>query len=114
MSSSGPISRRETILIRANARDKLSEGQKEKLLHHCKDHFSTSKFRVLRTMLRLAVFDLDHTVWQPEMYQCYGEPRLTHPSSRVSDEIKQEARTTEEPMILVDSHGKPMRVFPGA
>jgi hypothetical protein len=66
------------------------------------------------SMLQLAVFDLDYTVWQPEMYQCHGEPRLTHPSNRISDKVELEARTTKEPMILVDASDQPMRVFNGA
>jgi hypothetical protein len=68
----------------------------------------------IASMLQLAVFDLDHTVWRPEMYQCHGEPRLAHPSNRISDKVKLEARTTKEPMILVDASSKPMRVFRGA
>ena len=65
-------------------------------------------------MMRLAVFDLDYTVWKPEMYQLYGSPRLTQPSNRVSETVLEEARTTEHPKILVDSSGTPIRVFPGA
>jgi hypothetical protein len=64
--------------------------------------------------LELAVFDLDYTVWQPEMYQLYSKPQLSEPSKNTSAQIKREAKTTKEGMILVDKNGSPMRVFPGA
>ena len=46
--------------------------------------------------LRLVVFDLDYTVWQPEMYQLWGEPKLTEPSKKISEKVLREAKTTKE------------------
>lgn len=68
-------------------------------------------------MLRLAVFDLDYTVWQPEMYQLYGQPKLVKADAdgrMLSTVEKHETRTTEEGKIIVDKSGTPMRVFTGA
>ena len=68
--------------------------------------------------LRLVVFDLDYTIWQPEMYQLYGAPTLTSVDSkynkRLSEEILNEARTNQDGFILTDRRNTPMRVFPGA
>jgi hypothetical protein len=64
--------------------------------------------------LELAVFDLDYTVWQPEMYQLYSKPELTEPSKNMSAQIRREAKTTKEGMVLVDKNSSPIRVFPGA
>ena len=64
--------------------------------------------------LELAVFDLDYTVWQPEMYQLYSKPQLTKPSKNMSAQIRREAKTAEEGMVLVDKNSSPMRMFPGA
>ena len=72
------------------------------------------------TTLRLAVFDLDYTIWQPEMYQLYGAPKLTeidsqqHNKRRLSPEVLEEARTMKEGYILTDRSHSPIRVFPGA
>jgi len=68
--------------------------------------------------MRLAIFDLDYTVWQPEMYQLHGPPRLTPIEPKHSKKLPpaalKEMRTKEEGMILVDGHHTPMRVFDGA
>ena len=68
--------------------------------------------------LRLAVFDLDFTIWRPEMYQLDGAPKLTEIDSKnnrkLSAQILEEARTIKEGHILTDRSHSPMRVFPGA
>ena len=67
--------------------------------------------------MKLAIFDLDYTIWQPEMYQLYGAPQLAPISSlksRYSESVLKEMRTNREGMVLVDGSGSPMRVFPGA
>lgn len=62
----------------------------------------------------LAVFDLDYTVWQPEMYQLYGKPHyIPAPNGMTPSELA-EAKTIKEGMILEDMGGSPMRVFHGA
>lgn len=68
-------------------------------------------------LLRLAVFDLDYTVWQPEMFQLHGPPRLVEASQtkrKFPSEVLQEARTNQKGMILTDGGGMPIRVFSGA
>ena len=65
--------------------------------------------------LRLAVFDLDFTVWQPEMYELIGNPYLVQAEGRKLTTVeKNEARTTTEGMILIDKSTSPIRVFTGA
>jgi hypothetical protein len=64
--------------------------------------------------LQLAVFDLDYTVWQPEMYQLWGEPRLAEAPKNLSSEEKKCSKTTTDGMIVTDSSGSPITVFPGA
>jgi Acid Phosphatase len=71
--------------------------------------------------MKLAIFDLDYTIWQPEMYQLYGAPRLVPVSSlkpnlrdSASAAVKKEMTTNRDGMVLVDGAGSPMRVFPGA
>ena len=68
--------------------------------------------------MRLIVFDLDYTIWQPEMYQLHGAPTLTPMDSkynkRLSAKILKEARTDKEGYILTDLSHSPMRVFQGA
>ena len=61
----------------------------------------------------LAVFDLDYTVWHPEMYQLYSEPVLVEASDRISQTVREEAKTKDPNKILVSS-GSPIRVFSGA
>ena len=64
--------------------------------------------------IRLAVFDLDYTVWKPEMYQLYGTPRLVEASSvRLSQKQRGEALTTEKGKVLTDG-SSPITVFDGA
>ena len=63
---------------------------------------------------QLAVFDLDFTVWEPEMYQLYGEPRFVEAPKDLSAKENAATRTTREGMVLMDKSGSTMRVFPGA
>ena len=65
-------------------------------------------------ILRLVVFDLDFTVWQPEMYELMSRPRLVQTPKDVCPRVRQEATTTSENMILVDKEKTPIRVFEGA
>ena len=67
-------------------------------------------------MLRLAVFDLDYTVWQPEMYQLWGPPKLVKVKSSDgwSASVLKEAKTCQENMILTDRSDTPITVFDGA
>lgn len=51
--------------------------------------------------LLLAVFDLDYTIWEPEMYQIHGPPKI------VKDK-------NEGKQIVVDRSGTPITVFDGA
>jgi hypothetical protein len=65
--------------------------------------------------LRLVVFDLDYTVWQPEMYQLCGHPRPVNADQhKLSAVEKHETRTTKDGMILTDDSGTPIRMFLGA
>mmetsp|Transcript_12249 Transcript_12249/g.33970 ORF Transcript_12249/g.33970 Transcript_12249/m.33970 type:complete len:188 (-) Transcript_12249:113-676(-) len=65
--------------------------------------------------MRLAVFDLDFTVWQPEMYHLYGTPKLVPVDSyKFSDEEISESQTREDGHLLSDRGRIPIRIFPGA
>lgn len=65
--------------------------------------------------IQLAVFDLDYTVWKPEMYQLMRGPTLTSVSSlpRLTEKQQRQALTTEKGKILTDGHS-PITVFDGA
>ena len=65
-------------------------------------------------ILRLVVFDLDYTVWQPEMYQLDGSPKLVPAPKHISGRVLQEATTNQEGHILVDKSKTPITVFEGA
>jgi len=73
-------------------------------------------------MLQLAVFDLDYTVWQPEMYQIYGPPKLVRPEQPkkrrknrpLSLSLPEGSKTIKDGMIVTDSSGTPITVFDGA
>mmetsp|Transcript_24904 Transcript_24904/g.36486 ORF Transcript_24904/g.36486 Transcript_24904/m.36486 type:complete len:195 (-) Transcript_24904:193-777(-) len=66
-------------------------------------------------MLRLVVFDLDFTIWQPEMYQLWGKPRLTPIKHlNLSKQTLKEAQTTDANKILTDNSKTPITVFGGA
>jgi len=68
--------------------------------------------------LRLAVFDLDYTIWKPEMYQIAGPPKLTEindpKNRRITPAVLEEAKTNKEGYILTDRSHTPMQVFKGA
>jgi len=49
--------------------------------------------------LQLAVFDLDFTVWEPEMYQIYGPPKRKSNGTKV---------------VVTDRHNTPITIFDGA
>lgn len=68
--------------------------------------------------MRLVVFNLDYTIWQPEMFQLYGEPKLM-PIEKVlkideSPSVLKRARTTKEGHVLTDGSRTPMQSFDGA
>lgn len=61
--------------------------------------------------LRLAVFDLDYTIWQPEMYQIYGPPKLIEQRSTHRNGSD---TCVESGKMVVDQSGTPITVFDGA
>lgn len=62
----------------------------------------------------LVVFDLDYTVWQPEMYQLHGKPHYAEAPKNLSAAVRNEAKTLKKDMVLKDMYGSLMRVFHGA
>ena len=66
--------------------------------------------------MRVAVFALDYTIWQPEMYQLWGPPKLVpvQKKHKLSEAVLLEARTNQEGHVLMDRDGSPIRVFRGA
>ena len=75
-------------------------------------------------LMQLAVFDLDYTVWQPEMYQLHGPPKLVNlvdmqPKRRRKKRPPSPAtiagsRTIKDGTVVVDQSGTPITVFEGA
>ncbi|OEU21400.1 hypothetical protein FRACYDRAFT_235023 [Fragilariopsis cylindrus CCMP1102] len=63
--------------------------------------------------LRLAVFDLDYTIWQPEMYQIHGPPQLRKRTTTFSatDGTGMKQTTTTE---VTDRNNVPITIFDGA
>lgn len=64
--------------------------------------------------IRLAVFDLDYTVWQPEMYQLWGPPKLVQAKSLNLRNLLGSYQTIREDHVLVDRSQTPITVFDGA
>jgi len=75
--------------------------------------------------MQLVVFDLDYTIWQPEMYQLNGPPKLisldefqgkqNRKSKKVSLSIPQGSTTIHQNKIATDRRGKvPITIFDGA
>lgn len=72
--------------------------------------------------LLLAVFDLDYTIWEPEMYQLSGHPKLVHldssevrvPRRKNRGKHLKRSVSMEEGKIVVDDYGTPITVFDGA
>eukprot|EP00934_Nitzschia_sp_Nitz4_P003789 Nitzschia sp. Nitz4//scaffold189_size62959//13867//14489//NITZ4_006303-RA/size62959-snap-gene-0.7-mRNA-1//-1//CDS//3329539881//3779//frame0 len=62
----------------------------------------------------LAVFDLDFTVWHPEMYQLYGMPRLIPAPRGMSPSDRKETRTSRDGYVLSAGGGSHIHVFDGA
>jgi Acid Phosphatase len=59
-------------------------------------------------MMKLAIFDLDFTIWQPEMYELDIQQEHHFPS------VLKEALTTSFEHVLVDGNGWLMQMFDGA
>ncbi|KAL9182740.1 hypothetical protein ACHAXT_004019 [Thalassiosira profunda] len=74
--------------------------------------------------MQLVVFDLDYTIWQPEMYQIDGPPKLISADdfrgkakrkSRASPrQLPMGAATIHQNKIATDRRGTPITVFDGA
>lgn len=76
--------------------------------------------------LLLAVFDLDYTIWHPEMYQINGPPGLVmecSASSQISGKGRKKkgkvaqapwTKTLRDGMVVADRNGTPMALFDGA
>jgi hypothetical protein len=75
--------------------------------------------------MQLVVFDLDYTIWQPEMYQIDGPPKLMSidefqgkPKRKSSTpnlrSIPPGSNTIHHNKIVTDRRGTPITVFDGA
>jgi len=74
--------------------------------------------------MQLVVFDLDYTVWQPEMYQIHGPPKLISVDEfqgkkkrKVRSPPRQVppgSKTIQKNMLVTDRRGIPITVFDGA
>lgn len=74
--------------------------------------------------MQLVVFDLDYTIWQPEMYQIDGPPKLIGVDEFQGKQKRKSqippryiplgARTIYENKIVTDRRGTPITVFNGA
>ena len=74
--------------------------------------------------MQLVVFDLDYTIWQPEMYQIDGPPKLVsgdefqgkqkRKSRAPPTSIPLGATTIHQNKIATDRSGTPITVFDGA
>lgn len=67
--------------------------------------------------LKIAVFDLDYTVWLPEMYQLNGPPKQV--KKRTSSQQGRNSTATSNDVggneyIIVDQSNTQIRLFPGA
>ena len=93
-------------------------------------HQSNNEAPTFLCIMQLVVFDLDYTIWQPEMYQLDGPPKLTSidefqkqrkkkslsSSSTSSSSCATTLSNTIFPdKIITDRHGTmPMTIFDGA
>ena len=74
--------------------------------------------------MQLVVFDLDYTIWQPEMYQIDGPPRLVSLDEFQGKRKKKDrapprmippgSSTVHQNKIVTDRRGTPITVFDGA
>ena len=78
----------------------------------------------VRISIMLVVFDLDYTIWQPEMYQIDGPPKLVpvdefrgkqkRKSNAPPRQIPPGSATVHRSKIVTDRRGTPITVFDGA
>ena len=74
--------------------------------------------------MQLVVFDLDYTIWQPEMYQIDGPPKLISVDEFQGKQKRKSrapprsmpagAATIHQNKIATDRRGVPITVFDGA
>ena len=110
-----------------NNKSKNSRSHPRNFDDDSEDDDESNNKETRKRVLELVVFDLDYTIWDPEMYQLCGKPTLVDASEyNLSKKQLEESRTIHEGKILVDipssSRGRyrhtyqrqPMRVFSGA